>query len=332
MYGFVSASMSENFEHMQNLLDRTSNNYYYKSANSKKRLSRSALLWAAAGEYERIVQGVIGRNDIDANVEDDDGDTPLLVAARTGNAKVVELLLQLGSHVGLNGTNIYMRQGTRSLRNAVEEANSADVSEILLSHGADLGKEYHEPSLLHLAAIKQNIRNIENLIKYGFDPNIKSDIHRGRTPLAALVHSDCCYPQIPALDILLKMGADLESRNYDGRTILLEAITIRKRKEVVIYLLQKGANPNVVDGNGCNAPLYAIVKNVNTKSNRYFRHSIDGYLNRMSAEEDEALDIVNELLRKGAIKDRIDPCDGLTALQLARNKNLSKIAQILSRY
>ncbi|KAJ5467810.1 hypothetical protein N7475_005562 [Penicillium sp. IBT 31633x] len=109
-------------------------------------------------------------------------------------------------------------------------------------------------TLLHIAVANHipGSNTIAELLKIGLDPNQRN--HEGLQP----IHMVKGYGQgslQEALDILCAAGADLESRDYRGCTLLTN--TMRNHpdwdcREILPYLINRGANINSLDykGNG----------------------------------------------------------------------------------
>jgi hypothetical protein len=107
--------------------------------------------------------------------------------------------------------------------------------------------------LLRLAEIQScppDIRDIEDAIASGADPDAKSDF--GTTALMAAVQSG----QRDTVDLLLKQGANPDEVNDFGHTALMHA-AMWGRRHIVRRLLAEGANPLLRDEEGCTAASHA---------------------------------------------------------------------------
>jgi ankyrin repeat protein len=86
-------------------------------------------------------------------------------------------------------------------------------------------------------------RTLQKLIDLGADPNRHNN--EGLAPLH-------CIQTIDQVRLLLSVGADLETKDYQGRTLLLRTILARDLSRTLPELLELGANVNATDydGNG----------------------------------------------------------------------------------
>ena len=188
------------------------------------------------------------------------GEAPLMIAARSGNEKLVSFLLARRAEV--NATD--PRHGQTALMWAVAHRH-ADVVKQLLSHGADLGTRSKTDSLrmatinryggtgdgkdrgvvdavegggtaLLFAAREGDVASAQLLLDAGADPNDRMADGTGALVLAA--HSGNSL----VAKLLLERGAD-PNDNRVGYTALLAAV-LRGDGDLVSALLSRGANPN----------------------------------------------------------------------------------------
>lgn len=108
---------------------------------------RTALIWAAEGGYEAVVQLLLEKG-ANVNAKEDREKTALHRAAWGGHEAVVQLLLEKGADV-----NAKDRYGSTVLHMAARGGYKA-VARLLLEKGADVNaKDGHDRTALHVAAV-----------------------------------------------------------------------------------------------------------------------------------------------------------------------------------
>ena len=187
-----------------------------------------ALLKAATrGDYKRTVK--LCPISCDPNIADEEGNTPLHLAAVGGHRKVVAYLLKRRARVQYENN-----EGDRALLLAAAEGH-VKVVKALLKAGAVVDsrdKRGHTP--LHVASMEGKTQVVGILLAHG--ANIEKRSRRGRTPL------------MEALDglngktarLLLKQGADPNARDNRSSSVLQLAI-VKTDAATVKIILEKGA-------------------------------------------------------------------------------------------
>ena len=118
------------------------------------------------------------------------------------------------------------------------------ASEIIFDVLTDVSGSYDnttEPylSALGLAGAKNRVIVFRNLLKSG-TPNPTSILEKSTTLMAIAFAG-----HYEAVDLLLGFGAEIEAKDYQGRTALLHAISGNKDKTVQ-KLLELGAEANII--------------------------------------------------------------------------------------
>jgi ankyrin repeat protein len=114
-------------------------------------------------------------------------------------------------------------------------------------------------TLLHIAARthRHGSATVSELLKLGLDVNQKN--HSGQQPIHMVQGSGENLRDI--LDILCAAGADLDAKDYDGRTALTGAMYGSPRynaRELIPELIKRGANVNAQDHKGNGVLFYMI--------------------------------------------------------------------------
>ncbi|MEO5739293.1 MAG: ankyrin repeat domain-containing protein, partial [Vicinamibacterales bacterium] len=198
------------------------------------------------------------------------GETPLMTCARSGSAEAVRMLLVRGANV--NAAEPVQNQTALMWAAAQQHAN---VVQVLIEANADL--RAHTKSgftALHFAARAGDMESTRALVSGGVDVNIKSqpdsENGRGQGARGAGAGRGTAAGRAGAArgaGALVARG----DTNSAGSTPLLVA-TVRGHVPLALFLLDHGADPNVLDGgftplhwaagtweNGLANPVYGFV-------------------------------------------------------------------------
>ncbi len=190
------------------------------------------------------------RDGADYAVLNDDGSTPLHIAASRGHLSVVHALLHCivpKGDIGLEDD-----EGDTALHRAAASGR-LDVVDLLLSYGADVGaRNVGDFTPLHAAAEYGHVSVVGRLLEAGADPDTAND--DGYTPMhlaaigdhAGVIHQLCIY------------GAQLNAVGAANITPLVGAVKCRKLNAVEC-LLRRGAELYVCDEVGRTALFWAVV-------------------------------------------------------------------------
>ena len=215
----------------------------------------------------------------DVNCKDDDGITPLLLAARYKHENIIRLLLEQGAHPGaksnqgnttlqwlawnpgipITETLIDLLLSNRPPLDVANDVGSTPLVEAcgagelllatrLIRHGANTrATSRFGWTALHQAAYSGGAQMIHLLVTNGAELEAKSS--NGKTPLHSAVHNE--YDHCDTVKQLLRAGADkeAEAEGYWRRTPLHFAI-IKHHNASVTCLLESGANVEASDSDG----------------------------------------------------------------------------------
>ena len=181
--------------------------------------------------------------------------SPIIIAAKKGNAKIVKLLLEAGADFTAQD-----KEGATAVHYAAENGN-IEIMQMLIDHGADVeALDSAGSSVMHYAAdtmtytgeLKKDM--IALLLRQGLDINLAN--HDGETPAHKAIGDNC---DDDFLDYLSKKRANFKLKNSEGKSAedyyveqkeanilgreLLEALKNNKIYEA-IDLVNKGANLN----------------------------------------------------------------------------------------
>lgn len=271
----------------------------------------TALHWAVWGDDREIV-GMLLRAGADPKATNRYGVPPLQIAAINGSAGIAALLLEAGADV-----NAALPEGETPLMTAARTGD-AETVKVLLEHGAgvDAREHWYGENALMWASAENHADAVRTLLGHGAAIDSRSAVQafeerrHGQSILSLGGWTPLMYAaRQSALDagrVLVDAGADMDSVDPDGATALVIAI-INANYDFAAFLLEAGANPNVVDVKASMGPLYAAVD--------MHRLAIGhGRPNPRSPDERDSVDIVQLLLARGA-----DPNAKLTAPIMQRH-------------
>ncbi len=219
--------------------------------NARGIYQETALFWAATKKNEAMVRVLLARK-ADPNIQDADGGTALFIAIATQNEKIIQILLNqeanpniqdnngisplmlaitLGSnHESCNknivkmllekkaDTNLQDTHKVTTLMDAVYYCQDPEIVSLLLAHGAKRTinqKDSEENTALLIAVKKGKEEMAKLLLKGGADPNLKHALS-GFTPL----HNAVAEGSSEMVILLIDNGANLIVRDHNGQTPL----------------------------------------------------------------------------------------------------------------
>ncbi|GCC52565.1 hypothetical protein SanaruYs_28020 [Chryseotalea sanaruensis] len=323
--------------------------------NAVDELGRNPLyhaLYDAQEEFKKnneSITSLLLRQGANINTGDSSrGDTLLHVAASKGHVNLISILLNSGHKL-----NVQDKEGDTPLIKACK-MNKIEAVKKLLEHGADLSlvNERGESAMTH--AVSNIIYNGDNqlkeiLVEYGAAaPKILGDVdvdevnENGDT---AIILASEVGP-LEKLKKLISRGANVNHQNKEGKTALMLACCSAGEEKVEL-LLKSGADINIQDNYDKTALIYLMDKNYYGDSHRKkFNFLLEAYdinVNLQTRSGMTALmyvcrqtylehDYIERLIKKGA-KVNIETKKGKTVFSFVKNDfNLKELKALLLKY
>ena len=219
--------------------------------NVKDDDGRTPLHLAAEKDHLSIVKSLIKDKKADLNVKDNDGNTPLHLAVEKHHLDTVKCLIEAKKA----DLNVQDNDGNSPLHLAALNGHLHTVKYFIEEKGADpLARNNHD-SVLH-NAVSSNNKDVIVLILDKIKDKLIQDSQlvyqhinapdaEGDTPLMWAAETG----KVDAVRILLEYGVDINAKNTDGETALHWAVK-GGYQGVVQLLLDKQADPNIKDKDG----------------------------------------------------------------------------------
>jgi hypothetical protein len=184
------------------------------------------LYYAAMLGFRDLAEQLIAKHPEHVNARGGYETTPMHIAAFSGHADILSLLLDHGADVDGQGRLLHT-----PLHRAAYGGN-LEAGQCLIDHGADINaRSSLNWTPLHCAANYKQVEFIRMLLECGARTDFQTS-SRGETPLHEAVGVNC----IEAVRLLLEHGADVNSRDKSGRT----SSQIAKGQEIVELLSRYG--------------------------------------------------------------------------------------------
>ncbi|MET0464943.1 MAG: ankyrin repeat domain-containing protein [Chitinophagaceae bacterium] len=223
---------------------------FFKAGADVKILNRDGanlLMLGIANDKDLALTNFLVSKGLSLQSADKNGNTVFNYAARTGNTKLLNTLLEKGVKYTDNAL-LMAAQGTRGT------ANTLEVYEYLVNLKIKpTAVNANGENVLHILARKPNQKEIISyFIAKGVNPT-QAD-NDGNTPF---INAAATIKDTATLSLLL--GAPKNINNTNKKGIAALALAVRSNSpEIVSYLLSKGADTKITDAEGSNLASYLV--------------------------------------------------------------------------
>lgn len=175
---------------------------------------------------------------------DQEGRTPLLLAAGAGFGEIVSEILNRRPDLEARD-----EEGFTALMLATVRVET--VSQLLRAGAlVDGAGSFPKETPLVYAVCRNRPDCVEVLLKAGAEANGQNEA--GSTALMTAVHWD----SLECAKLLIKAGASVDLRDVRGRTALFQAVS-ESRENICLALIDAGANPDLNDNGGLSPRMLA---------------------------------------------------------------------------
>ncbi len=249
----------------------------------------SGLLELAVGGNSSAIKTLLDKG-VYPDIQDQRGNTPLMLATDVGSLRVVNVLLESGAN-----PNLKNKIGETALINAVWK-NQIEIADQLIRKNANVNANNNRGwTALMYAAIHGHAELFNKLLDHNANQEAKTEDKK--TALTIAAHNG----QYGIVNILIHNGARVNGRDKDGWTPLMHAVW-NSHAEIVQVLLVSESN-------------------INQKNN-------EGWTPLMMAASNGDRLIAQMLLREGADKSIKNPA-GNTAQDLAMDQQHNAVSSLL---
>lgn len=238
-------------------------------------------------------------NGADVNMQADNKDTPLMVAAQFVRPQHVRLLVSKNAEVNLPG-----RDGWTALHHATWIGYLSTVK-ILVESGANINCTLNDGrTALHLAVRKGRLQIITFLLSKGLNPDLKNKDKSTALHIAIVLGIELIVEKLLSLEVRTKESLEASSTAYGTP---LYAAASRHKAGIVKRLLDAGAEiDRIVPENALGPPLFVAVARGHTE-------------------------VVELLLSRGARTEAVG-CHYRTAIEVAKINKSWEPLEILERW
>ncbi len=189
------------------------------------------------------------REGADVNAKNDYGRTALMRASELRDTEAVEFLIENKANVNSadnDGNTALMAAiqlnticGDDSDKQAIAEG--ANIAKYLIAHGADVNAKNNDGNTILIEAVMSSCER--SLIAVGAHANAE----------------DIIADKAEIMKYLITHGADVNAKNNDGNTALMEAVISSRDTDIVKFLIAHGADVNAMNRYGA-TPLRIALK------------------------------------------------------------------------
>ena len=260
-------------------------------------------------------------------VKDKKGQSPLFYASyMNSNPQVLKDMLNIGYPV--NEKNL---EGRTPLMYSSLNSND-EIAEMLIKNGADVNAEdlTGKKAFCYVLEVTKSVRVVRELARLS---NFANDESVRWLFLAAVAG----YNNLKMLNFVMKLGAELNLKNRDDRTVLHFVASVSSNPKTIKFLVKSGLDVNELDDEKATPFLYAVRGNkspevlqtlIELGANPTYRHNDYKSALHIACEQNPSEEVILYLLKSGLYDVNEKDEFGLTPFLCATanpNPNIIKI-------
>ncbi|KAJ0298064.1 hypothetical protein COL516b_010215 [Colletotrichum fioriniae] len=216
--------------------------------NARDPLGRTPLAQAAFLGLNSTIKFLLAAG-ASVNINDEHGETPASLAAKTDNWVALSRLMGYGAVIQVQGYDLNKRNSDgRSPASVIAQEGNEPFLRLLVEKGADIrAQDFDGRTPLYWAIVSGNIPTLEVFLEMDVDIEYRASNER-QTPLSwAASHSN-----LQAVRVLRERGSEINAPDENGQTPLDWACAASRswnRMGIIRTLLAHGAKSGVGDSN-----------------------------------------------------------------------------------
>ncbi|CAG8232155.1 unnamed protein product, partial [Penicillium nalgiovense] len=218
---------------------------YQADANTIDGRSRTPIFYAIRNKNETMIRTLLFDKRADIDWQDRRGQTPLVYAIASNLLSTASLLLDFNPCL-----NIRDAKNRSAIWYAIALCDE-NLVQVLLERGSDIRTPDYKRFSPSSLAIAKEIPKITRLLLLHSDPNLRMTLLENVTIRNRLLHQAVQASLLDVISLLVAHGADPNSKNGDGQSLLHQATKNGDREVVQQLLAHEEISINATDRQSC---------------------------------------------------------------------------------
>jgi len=201
------------------------------------------------GHYQKVIYFI--ESGIDVNAKDENGETAIKKAIKSGYREIIKYLIQNGVNLKSENSNLIFEVAKKGYLDIVISLLKYENSSKIRKEALNIAQKALNQKNFMQGIQEQNIEKVSKGIANGVDIN-KLDILSWSPLMNATYKGNKNITKL-----LIDNGVDINYRNKNNETALIKAVE-KGELFIVKLLLENGANPNIKDIFNNSSILFAV--------------------------------------------------------------------------